>query len=74
MNTLAAPAVKYLHVPYREKDEAKALGARWDAARRMWYAPRGSDLARFRRWAFPRRPRCRVNNGFGGVGSVGMGR
>lgn len=29
----------YLAVPYQEKDEAKSLGARWDSARKSWYAP-----------------------------------
>lgn len=40
----------YLTVPFREKDEAKALGARWDPAQRSWYAPAGADLDAFRRW------------------------
>ena len=26
-----------LRVPYSEKDEAKALGARWDAGSKRWY-------------------------------------
>lgn len=26
-----------LRVPYSEKDEAKALGARWDASVKKWY-------------------------------------
>lgn len=26
-----------LRVPFAEKDEAKRLGARWDAARKVWY-------------------------------------
>lgn len=30
----------WLDVPFGEKDEAKALGARWDAGARRWYAPR----------------------------------
>lgn len=28
-----------LNVPYARKDEAKALGARWDAARKTWWIP-----------------------------------
>lgn len=28
-------------VPFSEKDEAKALGARWDSAEKTWYAPAG---------------------------------
>ena len=34
----------YLHVPYAEKDDAKALGARWDPKRRSWYIPDASLL------------------------------
>lgn len=30
----------WLDVTFRDKDEAKALGARWDPAARRWYAPR----------------------------------
>jgi hypothetical protein len=29
----------YLDVPFAEKEEAKRLGARWDAAAKKWYAP-----------------------------------
>ncbi|HEX4830424.1 MAG TPA: DUF5710 domain-containing protein [Trebonia sp.] len=35
-----APTRIWLDVPYAEKDQAKAAGARWDAAARRWYAPR----------------------------------
>ncbi|WP_435016355.1 exodeoxyribonuclease VII large subunit [Tundrisphaera sp. TA3] len=42
-----------LHVPFAQKDDAKALGARWDGARRTWYAPPGTDLEDFRRWMPP---------------------
>ncbi len=27
----------YLNVPYKEKDEAKALGAKWDDVVQKWY-------------------------------------
>lgn len=40
----------YLDVPFRQKDEAKALGARWDPAARKWYAPTGVELALFDAW------------------------
>ncbi|MER7862745.1 DUF5710 domain-containing protein [Amycolatopsis japonica] len=30
----------WLDVPFREKDAAKAAGARWDPAAKRWYAPR----------------------------------
>jgi hypothetical protein len=39
-----------LRVPYQDKDEAKGLGARWDAASRVWFVPEGLDPARFERW------------------------
>ena len=29
----------YLEVPLREKDAAKAAGARWDAEEKKWYVP-----------------------------------
>lgn len=39
-----------LAVPFAEKDQAKALGARWDAARKCWYVQDAKDLAPFARW------------------------
>ena len=29
----------YLSVPYKQKDEAKKLGARWDPIVKKWYIP-----------------------------------
>jgi putative DNA primase/helicase len=40
----------YLAVAFAEKDEAKALGARWDKAAKSWYIPSGSNPASFERW------------------------
>ena len=40
----------YINTPYAEKEDAKALGACWDADRKSWYAPEGLDLALFTRW------------------------
>lgn len=40
-----------LKVPFAEKDEAKKLGARWDAARKLWYIDDKTDVAAFSRWA-----------------------
>lgn len=39
-----------LTVPFGEKDEAKRLGARWDADRRVWYVPDGVNPNAFGRW------------------------
>lgn len=40
----------FLNVPFSAKDEAKAFGARWDAAKKMWYVLEGTELAPFERW------------------------
>lgn len=40
----------YLNVPYAQKDAAKALGARWDAANKKWFVPAGKDIAAFAQW------------------------
>jgi hypothetical protein len=42
--------VKILKVPYAEKDQAKALGARWNAERKTWYVPDGQPAAPFEKW------------------------
>ena len=39
-----------LKVPYKQKDIAKSLGAKWNEYGRYWYAPEGSDLSKFKRW------------------------
>jgi hypothetical protein len=39
-----------LHVPFHEKDEAKAYGARWDPQRRIWYVPGNVDSSKLRKW------------------------
>ena len=40
----------YLKVPFKEKDAAKALGARWDATLASWYAPEHLDVTTFSTW------------------------
>jgi hypothetical protein len=40
----------YLDVPFQEKDEVKALGARWDLDARSWYVPPGVGIERLARW------------------------
>ncbi len=39
-----------LNVPYAEKDEAKALGARWNPKKKSWYVPDGQSAEAFARW------------------------
>lgn len=44
----------YLAVPYSEKDQAKALGARWDVEKRKWYLIDPENLDPFLKWT----PEC----------------
>jgi hypothetical protein len=39
-----------LNVPFHEKDDAKRLGARWDAGRKTWFLPDGTEAAPFAKW------------------------
>jgi len=39
-----------LQVPYRDKDRAKSLGARWDLVQRIWYVNNPEDLSKFKEW------------------------
>jgi len=39
-----------LKVAFAEKDEAKKLGARWDAARKLWYIDGHLDASLFEKW------------------------
>lgn len=39
-----------LKVPFKEKDEAKSLGARWNPDGKHWYVPEGVDAAPFEKW------------------------
>lgn len=40
----------YLNVPFAQKDEAKALGARWDAIKKKWFVLPDKDITLFIRW------------------------
>lgn len=40
----------YLDVPYLEKDEAKALGAKWNPNLKKWYVEDGKKYFDFRKW------------------------
>jgi hypothetical protein len=39
-----------LNVPFHEKDDAKRLGVRWDAARKTWFLPDYTETAPFTKW------------------------
>lgn len=50
-STAGMKEITYLSVPFREKNEAKALGARWDRERQLWCVPNGVDPEPFAKWA-----------------------
>jgi hypothetical protein len=39
-----------LVTPFAEKDAVKALGARWDSVKKIWYIVDAPDLTPFMRW------------------------
>lgn len=39
-----------LVTPFAEKDAVKALGARWDSTKKLWYITDVADLTPFARW------------------------
>jgi putative DNA primase/helicase len=49
-NVSPTPERVYLAVPYKEKDQAKAHGAKWDKAEKKWYALTGVDIEPLSRW------------------------
>ncbi len=40
----------YLAIPFKEKEQAKALGARWDKKQKSWYAPANVPAENFKKW------------------------
>ena len=43
-----------LLVKFEDKDKVKALGARWDMKRKIWYIPSGLDTTPFNKWMHPK--------------------
>lgn len=50
-----AAAKTFLAVPYKEKEQAKKLGAKWDKENKLWFAPEGTDLTPLAAW-MPKTP------------------
>lgn len=50
-----------LNTPYAEKNEAKALGAKWDNTNKTWYVPAGLDLSKFEKWLVPEKEKTTEN-------------
>jgi len=44
------PSRQYLAVPYSEKDQTKAAGARWDKVTKAWYVGENADIRALQRW------------------------
>jgi len=45
------PALKtFIQVPFKDKDDAKELGAKWDRQAQSWYVPAGVAFAPFNKW------------------------
>jgi putative DNA primase/helicase len=42
---------QFIDVPFKQKDEAKKLGAKWDRAAQSWYVPPGVNPDPFAKWA-----------------------
>lgn len=40
-----------LKVPFADKEQAKKLGARWDATLKVWYVASNAELALFAKWS-----------------------
>jgi len=40
----------YLQTAYKDREQVKSLGARWNAERKQWYVPEGRDLVVFATW------------------------
>ena len=43
-------AKNYLNCPFSEKDECKALGAKWDPHVKKWYVPEALNINNFAKW------------------------
>ena len=45
------PALKtFIQVPFKDKDDAKELGAKWDRQAQSWYVPAGVSIVPFNKW------------------------
>ncbi|RIX49025.1 MAG: hypothetical protein D3M94_03760 [Rhodocyclales bacterium GT-UBC] len=60
-----------LKVPFAEKDKAKKLGARWDAALKLWYVAGETDVTPFAPWSpTPHEGKAVANVGMPARGAV----
>lgn len=40
----------YLFVPFKQKEEVRDLGAKWDNNRKRWFCPEGVNLTPLEKW------------------------
>lgn len=43
----------FVSCPYTQKEEAKALGAKWDPVNKKWYAPSNEVYGKLKKWHVP---------------------
>lgn len=55
--SLAENKRTYLAVPFTEKDQAKALGAKWDRKQKSWFFSGDQDSKPFEKWALDNQPK-----------------
>lgn len=63
------PSRIYIAVPWKEKELAKAVGAKWDEPANSWYVAAGSELSKVQRWlpgnsTTSSKPKIRVEDEF----------
>ena len=51
-----AKEVVYLNVAYKQRREAKEGGAKWNAQKKLWYAPVGADLGKLAKFLPEKEP------------------
>lgn len=52
-NQTPATDKTYLHVPFKEKEQAREMGAKWDRQEKSWYIPADLDKEAFAHWLNP---------------------
>ncbi len=57
-----AQEVTMLNVAFKDKEAAKALGARWDRKEKSWYVPAGTDLDTVAKWLPSQEPESQKNS------------
>jgi phage/plasmid primase-like uncharacterized protein len=54
--------ITFINVPFNEKDEAKAFGAKWNVEARSWFVPKGLDLSKFNKWLTVEQQEPKIDN------------